>query len=70
MQTPIIGLYRKRKARKMIRQMIHAAYDKRFDPESGYCYYINLKTQEVKWEKPVNLKSEDIKIKEDWERMV
>ena len=64
------GLYRKRKARQHVRMLISKIYDKRCDPESGYFYYINTITNEVKWEKPLILKQHDIEVKEGWEPMV
>ena len=58
----IQGIWRARKARKLLRKMIADVYEKKFDPSSKTWFYFNKNTGESHWEKPLGLQSEDINI--------
>ena len=55
----IQGIWRARKARKLLRKMIADVYEKKFDPSSKTWFYFNKNTGESHWEKPLGLQSED-----------
>ena len=59
----------KRKTRKMILNLVHFHYRKRFDPQTEQFYYINLMTNDVSWQKPLLLRSTDLVASDDWELM-
>ena len=48
----IQAMFRKRKARKMLRHLLLNIYEKVVDPNTGTEYYYNSKTGESSWEKP------------------
>lgn len=54
------GLWRVRKARLRVREMIGKSFEKRYDPSSGQHYYYNTKTGTMQWDKPVNMGSEEL----------
>eukprot|EP00948_MAST-09A_sp_MAST-9A-sp1_P003085 g3085.t1 len=56
----IQGLFRSRKAKKLIRELIRGIYEKAVDPNTGETYYYNKKTGESSWYKPRGLGSEDL----------
>ena len=54
------GMYRCRKCRMGVREMIRRIFTTDWDPESGYYYYMDKRTHELYWEKPAALGSEDL----------
>ena len=70
MAAKIQGFWRYRKARNFLLSVIKSVYRKRMDPVSGHYFYLNTRTKDVKWTKPVNLKKSDLEVKEGWERIV
>ena len=58
----IQGIWRARKARRLLRRMIADVYEKKFDEGSGTWFYFNRKTGESHWEKPLGLQSDDINV--------
>jgi hypothetical protein len=70
MVRKIQGMWRCRKARQKIRLLIKAIYQKRFDPAVGAYYYINTRSGECSWTKPINLGTDDINDpSDDWQKM-
>ena len=57
----IQALWRTRKARQQLHDMLLSVYDKLYDEESGMYYYYNNKTGESQWVKPKGLGSDDVK---------
>ena len=56
--------------RQTVRAEIKKIYKKRFDPEHQQFYYVNTRTGEVSWDKPINLGSEELPNPRDvWESM-
>ena len=56
----IQGVWRARKARKLLRKMIADVYVKKYDHDSKTFYYVNKKSGESFWKKPLGLHSEDL----------
>ena len=56
----IQGIWRARKARKLLRKMIADVYVKKYDHESKKFYYVNKKSGESFWKKPLGLHSDDL----------
>ena len=56
----IQGIWRARKARKLLRKMIADVYVKKYDHASKKFYYVNKKSGESFWKKPLGLHSEDL----------
>ncbi|CAK4690505.1 hypothetical protein LEN26_007394 [Aphanomyces euteiches] len=56
----IQGLFRKRQARRRLKQIIAETYKKVFDPETNMFFYYNEKTGMSQWAKPTLLGSDDI----------
>merc|ERR1711938_262770 len=54
------GLYRARKARRMMREMVRANFIKEYDPETEFFVYRNKRTNEVSHHKPLALGDEDL----------
>ena len=54
------GMWRCRKARQKVRQILSKQFEKRYDPSSGQYYYVNTETGVMQWDKPVNMGSHDI----------
>ena len=54
-------MWRTRKARQQLHDMLLSVYDKLYDEESGMYYYYNNKTGESSWVKPKGLGSDDVK---------
>ena len=60
MAAKLQGMWRAKKCRDRMRDMIRACYQKQFDASSQAWYYCNLRTGAVHWSKPYNLGSEDL----------
>eukprot|EP00948_MAST-09A_sp_MAST-9A-sp1_P000985 g985.t1 len=70
MACKLQGLWKQKKARDRIRLLLKSLVKKQFDPNSGQWYYLNSRTGEVSWDKPLNMGSEEIPDPPDrWERM-
>eukprot|EP00946_MAST-07B_sp_MAST-7B-sp1_P004333 g4333.t1 len=54
------GMYRSRKAMKLIRKLIRENYKTAIDPKSGKRYYYNKRTKETSWIKPRGLGSQNL----------
>ncbi|KAF4146769.1 FKBP-type peptidyl-prolyl cis-trans isomerase [Phytophthora infestans] len=52
-------MFRCRRARLRLRQMLASVFEKFYDAESGLCYYLDKRTGETTWEKPRALRGED-----------
>ncbi|KAG7394827.1 hypothetical protein PHYBOEH_004619 [Phytophthora boehmeriae] len=57
-------MWRTRRAKDELRELLFDAYEKIFDPTTQHFYYYNRKTGVAKWEKPVLLVGTDRDIKE------
>ena len=55
----IQGIWRARKAQRLMHKMIAEVYEKKFDPESKSFFYFNKKTQKSHWTKPPGLRYAD-----------
>jgi hypothetical protein len=60
MACKIQGVWRSRKAMLMMRAMLKEIYSKRWDNDMQQFYYVNVKTQQVSWSKPLLLGSDDV----------
>merc|ERR1711865_550912 len=70
MAKRIQGMWRTFEARQKIMKVIMDLYTKRFDQTLQQFYYVNKRTGECSWTKPINLGSDDIADPEDrWEKM-
>ena len=58
------GMYRARRAMKLIRKLIRENYKTAIDPESGKRYYYNIRTKETTWVKPRGLGSQNLEDEE------
>jgi hypothetical protein len=59
--------YRAFVARKNLRKIVVEVVEKRFDPEARVPYYVNTRTDETKWTKPVLLgKYRDLDYQDEW----
>lgn len=59
----IQSLFRRRKARRHMKDLLASVFEKYYDESSGQYYYHNKRTGETTWEKPRTLKpSEDIEL--------
>ena len=56
----IQSMYRAKRARALMKQLIKANYVKEYDEETGYFFYRNKRTGEVQYTKPVALGSDDL----------
>lgn len=56
----IQGIYKARRARIRLRAMMREVYCVEFDDETGYYFYMDTRTGETSWEKPVMLGTEDL----------
>ena len=56
------GMWRARKARRMLRKLISSSFEKVWDEENQRFYYINKKSGDASWEKPKALGAEDIDV--------
>ncbi|KAG3098354.1 hypothetical protein PI124_g15373 [Phytophthora idaei] len=52
-------MFRCRKARLRLRQMLASVFEKFYDPDSGLYYYLDKRTGETTWEKPRALRGDD-----------
>ncbi|KAL4156670.1 hypothetical protein PRNP1_005699 [Phytophthora ramorum] len=52
-------MFRCRKARVRLRQMLASVFEKFYDADSGLYYYLDKRTGETTWEKPRALRSDD-----------
>ena len=52
MAIRIQGLFRKRLARKRVKELITATFKREYNPDTGEFYYYNEATGETQWEKP------------------
>ncbi|KAG6602894.1 E3 ubiquitin protein ligase [Phytophthora cinnamomi] len=57
-------MWRTRRAKEELRELLFDAYEKIFDPTTEHFYYYNRKTGVAKWEKPALLVGDDRDIKE------
>lgn len=55
-------VWRARKARDQLRQLLFEAYEKIYDPATGHYYYYNRKTGVVKWETPWMIDGRDVRV--------
>lgn len=55
-------VWRARKARDQLRQLLFEAYEKIYDPVTDHYYYYNRKTGVVKWETPWMIDDSDVRI--------
>jgi hypothetical protein len=70
MAKRIQGMWRTHKARDYIKEHIKKVYTKRWDQTLQQFYYVNTRTGECAWTKPLNLGSDDIADPVDrWEKM-
>ena len=44
------GMWRKKRARDMIKKLLHSVVRKHFDPSSGQFYYVNERSGTISWE--------------------
>lgn len=56
----IQDLYRKRRGRKLLREMVRANFIKEYDQETGEFFYKNIRTGKTQHTKPAALGSEDL----------
>jgi tetratricopeptide (TPR) repeat protein len=71
MAKRIQGMYRSHKCHLEIKKVIKAIFVKRWDQTLKQFYYVNTRTGECAWQKPINLGSDDIEDPPDrWEKMV
>lgn len=65
------GMWQMRRSLKRIRQMVRANWEKRFDATSCQYYYVDLRTENMYWAKPLLLGSDDLPLAPDeWRQMV
>lgn len=55
-------VWRARKARDQLRQLLFEAYEKIYDSATGHYYYYNNKTGVVKWEAPWMIDDRDVRV--------
>jgi len=60
MVRKIQSIYRSRRARILMKQLIKANYVKEIDPDSGHFCYRNKRTGDIQWTKPAILGSDDL----------
>jgi len=71
MAAVVQGMWRMRKARQRLRAMLRKTFEKRYEPGTGNYYYVNVKTGETQWTKPVNMGSDELTDPPDeWREMV
>ncbi|KAJ8599289.1 hypothetical protein CTAYLR_006783 [Chrysophaeum taylorii] len=67
----IQGMWKIRRSLARLRRMIRANWEKRYDVGSGQYYYVDLRTEEMFWNKPALLGSEDLQLAPDeWRQKV
>lgn len=59
------GMWKMRRSLKLIREMVRANWEKRYDASSGTHYYVDLRTEEAHWTKPKLLGSQDLELAPD-----
>lgn len=58
------GLFRARKARRVLAEKLEQRYKKAFDPESGLFYYVDIETMAVSWTPPALLQRSNVELTE------
>ena len=56
------AVWKTKKARMLVYELIKKDYLKRIDPYTGKAYYYNVKTRKSSWEKPVSLGKKELRV--------